>query len=37
MARKKKRELMMISFDKASELYLSTLATEEKAPDTLTG
>jgi hypothetical protein len=32
MARNRKKELMMISFDKASELYLSTLATEGKSP-----
>ena len=32
MARNRKRELMMITFDKASELYLSTLATEGKSP-----
>jgi site-specific recombinase XerD len=32
MKRKTKRDLMMITFDKASELYLSTLATEGKSP-----
>jgi hypothetical protein len=32
MVRNRKKELMMMSFDKASELYLSTLATEGKSP-----
>lgn len=32
MMKKKQRELMMITFDKASELYLSTLAVEGKSP-----
>jgi hypothetical protein len=32
MKRKTKRDLMMITFDKASELYLSTLATEGISP-----
>lgn len=31
MANNRKKKLMMISFDKASELYLSTLATEGKS------
>jgi site-specific recombinase XerD len=32
MKKNKRRELMMIPFDKASELYLSTLSTEGKSP-----
>jgi integrase/recombinase XerD len=32
MARKKTRELLMVSLDKSVELYLSTLATEGKSP-----
>ena len=32
MPRKRKKELMVISFDKASELYQSTLVTEGKSP-----
>jgi site-specific recombinase XerD len=32
MKKNKRRELMMIPFDKASELYLSTLSAEGKSP-----